>query len=137
MSHQAIGNLMQAVVNRFAEGGETLRAVRKARRGSVNGVQYIDDNSKCATGDFDVVAGTAWLFASKAMRDNPVDVLVIDEAGQLGLADALAASVSATNVILLGDPQQLPQVSQANHPNGSGGERARAFLGPRDPHLHR
>ena len=129
MSHQAIDNLMQAVVNRFAEGGETLRAVRKAKRGSVNGVQYIDDNSKCATGDFDVVAGTAWLFASKAMRDNPVDVLVIDEAGQLGLADTLAASVSATNVILLGDPQQLPQVSQANHPSGSGASALEHFLG--------
>ena len=63
--------------------------------------------------------GTAWLFASQAMRDNPVDVLVVDEAGQLGLADTLAATISATNVILLGDPQQLPQVSKASHPGGS------------------
>ena len=69
------------------------------------------------------------------MRDNPVDVLVVDEAGQLGLADTLAASISATNVILLGDPQQLPQVAKASHPNRSGvsalehllGEEARTF----------
>ncbi len=66
------------------------------------------------------MAGTSWLFASQAMRDNPVDVLIVDEAGQLALADTLAASISATNVILLGDPQQLPQVAQAAHPNRSG-----------------
>ena len=40
-----------------------------------------------------MVAGTTWLFASQAMRDNPVDVLIVDEAGQLGLADALAATM--------------------------------------------
>ena len=67
-----------------------------------------------------MLAGTPWFFASTAMRDNPVDVLVVDEAGQLGLADTLAATISAANVILLGDPQQLPQVSQASHPNGAG-----------------
>lgn len=54
------------------------------------------------------------------MRDHPVDVLIVDEAGQLGLADTLAASVSASDVILLGDPLQLPQVAQASHPNRSG-----------------
>jgi uncharacterized protein len=54
------------------------------------------------------------------MRAAPVDVLLIDEAGQMALADALAASTAAFNLILLGDPQQLPQVAQATHPNGSG-----------------
>ena len=122
MSHAAIDNLMQAVVDRFREEGErdTLRAVRKAKEGSVRGIRYVDDNANVARGDFNVVAGTTWLFASKPMRENPVDVLVVDEAGQLGLADTLAATISATNVILLGDPQQLPQVSQASHPGGAG-----------------
>ena len=54
------------------------------------------------------------------MADAPVDVLVIDEAGQLSLADALAASRAAHNLILLGDPLQLPQVAQASHLRGSG-----------------
>jgi len=122
MSHAAIDNLVQAVVDRFAEEGdsEQLRAVRKAKEGSVRGIRYVDDNANVARGDFNVVAGTTWLFASKPMRENPVDVLVVDEAGQLGLADTVAATISATNVILLGDPQQLPQVSQASHPGGSG-----------------
>jgi uncharacterized protein len=139
MSHNAIDNLTKDVANQFAKKGDTLRAVRKAKDGGpVIGVDYTDDNKKCATGEYDVIAGTPWLFASKPMREHPVDVLIIDEAGQLGLADTLAASISATNVILLGDPQQLPQVAQASHPNRCGvsalehllGEGARTF--PRD-----
>ena len=131
MSHAAIDNLMQAVVDRFeAEGdSENLRAVRKAKDGSVGGLRYIDDNRNVAEGDFNVIAGTTWLFASQAMRDNPVDVLVVDEAGQLGLADTVAATISATNVILLGDPQQLPQVSQATHPGGAGASALEHLLG--------
>jgi predicted RecB family nuclease len=119
MSHHAIDNLMEAVVERFDHDGDSLRAVRKAKHVVVKGVSYFDDNRRVAEGDFDVVAGTPWLFASSVMRDHPVDVLVVDEAGQLGLADTLAASISATNVVLLGDPQQLAQVSQAGHPAGA------------------
>ena len=48
-----------------------------------------------------MLAGTPWLLASSAMRDNPVDVLVVNDTGQLGLADTLAASISAKNVVLL------------------------------------
>jgi len=131
MSHAAIDNLMQAVVDRFDAEGESghLRAVRKAKGGSVDGVQYVDDNPKVAGGDFNVIAGTTWLFASQAMRENPVDVLVVDEAGQLGLADTVAATISATNVILLGDPQQLPQVAQASHPGGAGASALEHLLG--------
>ncbi len=128
MSHAAIDNLMQAVVDRFeAEGdAENLRAVRKAKDGPVAGVRYLDDNRNVAEGDFNVIAGTTWLFASQAMRDHPVDVLVVDEAGQLGLADTLAATISATNVILLGDPQQLPQVAAGEPSRWRGCERAGA-----------
>ena len=45
-----------------------------------------------------------------------LDLLVIDEAGQFSLAHTLAVSVSAKRLLLLGDPQQLPQVSQGAHP---------------------
>jgi len=129
MSHKAIDNLMEAVADRFAKEDVELRAVRKAVGGSVDGVDYINDNSKCAAGPYDVIAGTSWLFASEAMRSAPVDVLVIDEAGQLGLADTLSASISASNVLLLGDPQQLPQVAQASHPNRSGVSALEHLLG--------
>jgi predicted RecB family nuclease len=131
MSHAAIDNLMTATVERFEEEGDIdeLRAARRAKSGPVKKVTYVDQNGACAEGEFNVIAGTPWLFASSAMRENPVDVLIIDEAGQLGLADTLAASISATNVILLGDPQQLPQVSQASHPNGAGASGLEHLLG--------
>ena len=63
------------------------------------------------------------------MSDAPVDVLVIDEAGQLALADAVVASRSARNVILLGDPLQLAQVSKATHPDGAGASVLEHVLG--------
>ncbi|AHH99448.1 TM0106 family RecB-like putative nuclease [Kutzneria viridogrisea] len=66
-----------------------------------------------------LVGGTAWTFANAALRAEPFDVLVIDEAGQFALADALAVSMCARNLVLLGDPQQLPQVVQGTHPAGA------------------
>ena len=46
--------------------------------------------------------------------------LIVDEAGQLALADVLAVGTAARSLVLLGDPNQLPQVSQGSHPEGSG-----------------
>lgn len=64
-----------------------------------------------------VVGGTAWDFANPArVPRGSLDLLVVDEAGQFSLASTIAASVCAENVLLLGDPQQLPQVSQGSHP---------------------
>jgi uncharacterized protein len=74
------------------------------------------------------VAGTAWLFAPQSM-DETLDYLVIDEAGQVSLADALAMGTSARNLILLGDPLQLAQVSQGTHPNGAGASVLGHLLG--------
>ncbi|MET1052232.1 MAG: TM0106 family RecB-like putative nuclease [Mycetocola sp.] len=64
-----------------------------------------------------VLGGTAWDFSNKArVPRHSLDLLVIDEAGQYSLAFTIAASVAASNLLLLGDPQQLPQVSQGLHP---------------------
>ncbi|QDZ14546.1 TM0106 family RecB-like putative nuclease [Humibacter ginsenosidimutans] len=64
-----------------------------------------------------VVGGTAWDFANPArVPVHSLDLLVIDEAGQFSLASTAAAAVAARNLLLLGDPQQLPQVSQGLHP---------------------
>lgn len=64
-----------------------------------------------------VVGGTGWDFANAArIPRKSLDLLVIDEAGQFSLASTIAASVAARNLLLLGDPQQLPQVSQGKHP---------------------
>src|SRR5205823_9072596 len=67
-----------------------------------------------------LLAGTAWLFAHHDFDEaGLIDTLVIDEAGQVSLADALAMGTAARNVILLGDPLQLAQVSQGAHPAGT------------------
>lgn len=64
-----------------------------------------------------VIGGTAWDFCNvKRVPRGSLDLLVIDEAGQFSLASTIAVSVAARNLLLLGDPQQLPQVSQALHP---------------------
>jgi len=71
-----------------------------------------------ADGTVNVVGATAWLWAREDMA-NSVDVLFIDEAGQMSLADTVAASLCATNLVLLGDPQQLDQPLQGTHPPGA------------------
>ncbi|GAB3390960.1 TM0106 family RecB-like putative nuclease [Humibacter soli] len=64
-----------------------------------------------------VIGGTAWDFSNPArVPARSLDLLVIDEAGQFSLASTSAAAVAARNLLLLGDPQQLPQVSQGLHP---------------------
>jgi len=64
-----------------------------------------------------VIGGTAWDFSNPNRFDRrALDLLVVDEAGQFSLAYTIAASVAARNLLLLGDPQQLPQVSQGTHP---------------------
>ncbi|WP_022904674.1 ATP-binding protein, partial [Curtobacterium sp. B8] len=74
--------------------------------------------SSCAeTGTGGVVGGTAWTFANETtIARRSLDLLVVDEAGQFSLAPTIASSIAATRLLLLGDPQQLPQVSQGSHP---------------------
>lgn len=74
--------------------------------------------SSCeASGTGGVVGGTAWTFANETtIARRSLDLLVVDEAGQFSLAPTIASSVAATRLLLLGDPQQLPQVSQGSHP---------------------
>lgn len=69
-------------------------------------------------GSAKVAAGSAWLWAREEMA-NSVDVLFVDEAGQMSLANVLAASPSATSIVLLGDPQQLDQPQKGVHPLGA------------------
>ena len=70
-----------------------------------------------ATGEANLAAGTAWLWAREEMA-GAVDVLVIDEAGQTSLANTLAVCQAAPSLVLLGDPRQLDQPIQGVHPPG-------------------
>ncbi|GIG35559.1 TM0106 family RecB-like putative nuclease [Cellulomonas pakistanensis] len=64
-----------------------------------------------------VVGGTLWdLTHPDRLPAGGFDLLVVDEAGQFSLANTFAVAPAARNLLLLGDPQQLPQVSQGHHP---------------------
>jgi len=69
-------------------------------------------------GRANLAAGTAWLWASPRMVAS-VDVLFVDEAGQISLANVLAMAQAAESIVLLGDPQQLDQPLQGSHPPGA------------------
>ncbi|GGG99203.1 TM0106 family RecB-like putative nuclease [Pseudarthrobacter polychromogenes] len=63
-----------------------------------------------------LVGGTAWTMTGKEVPAGSLDLLMIDEAGQFSLANTLAVARAAKRLLLLGDPQQLPQVTQGAHP---------------------
>ncbi len=81
-----------------------------------------------AADEVDVVGGTAWLWASDKLVGS-VHVLVIDEAGQFSLANAVAVSAATESLVLLGDPQQLDQPTQGTHPPGAGRSALAHLLG--------
>jgi uncharacterized protein len=113
-----IGNLLEAVGKR----GASVRALQKAEdHQRWDGIVECTDSAKDVEEryeEFDVIAGTAWLWARPGIAGS-VDVLVVDEAGQMSLADVLAVSGATTQLVLLGDPQQLAQPSKGSHPEGA------------------
>ena len=126
-SWAAIDNLLKKTIE-FSDN-QTMNSVKAARlfaelpqeRIQSNSVEYLKNKTGELFNDYNLVASTTWFFSKDGFSDeNNFDYLVIDEAGQLSLADALAISSSAQNIILLGDPQQLPQVNVASHQAGSG-----------------
>lgn len=66
-----------------------------------------------------VMGTTAWGFARPDM-ENQLDYLFIDEAGQVSVANLIAMSRSAKNLVIMGDQMQLGQPSQGSHPAESG-----------------
>lgn len=83
-------------------------------------IVQVTDSKKAieALNEGKIVGGTAWLWSDNNSNDM-LDYLFIDEAGQMSLSQALAASRAAKNIILLGDPQQLEQPQKGSHPEGS------------------
>ena len=86
------------------------------------GISETTKNDKALTAlhkrEAQVLGGTTWLWASSEAA-NAVDVLFVDEAGQMSLANVLAVSPAARNIVMLGDPQQLEQPQKGSHPEGT------------------
>lgn len=120
-SHKAINNLLAEVMKAAAERGVQVDGCRKisddAQR--FEGFVNCDDNGEVWGSSHACVAGTAWLFADER-ADQRLDLLFVDEAGQVSLANLVAAGTSAKNIVLLGDQMQLAQPVQGAHPGRSG-----------------
>ena len=122
-SHKAIHNLLDEVERVAAERGVSFLGVKKSTKDDpeteYHGAHFVNDEKTLARDDADLVAGTAWAFGAAAM-DQRLDYLFIDEAGQVSLPAAIAVMTSARNVVLLGDPLQLSQVTHTDHPGDVG-----------------
>lgn len=119
-SHAVVQNLLEVVERCAHEQGRTFAGIYKGEGyDSPHGLIDETDANAGVDDDHQLVAGTAWLFARPDHRE-AFDLIFIDEAGQFSLANAAAVALAANSVVLLGDPQQLPQVTQADHPDGSG-----------------
>ncbi len=81
-----------------------------------------------ASGALDLVGGTAWTWSTERFADT-LDVLVVDEAGQMSLANVLAISRAAKNLVLFGDPAQLEQPQKGVHPPGADASALEHLLG--------
>ncbi|HLS46425.1 MAG TPA: TM0106 family RecB-like putative nuclease [Ornithinicoccus sp.] len=127
-SHAVIAHLMEGV---------GLPGVRKGTRKSEPEamVRVVTDNKvvvRAVAEGATLIGGTAWMWAREEFAGS-VDVLVVDEAGQFALANALAVAQAATRgIVLLGDPQQLPQVVQGTHPYGAGRSSLQHLIGDQE-----
>lgn len=125
VSHKVIRNLLDAVVEAAEEEGVTIDCVHKVTKERAAEHPRIRERTGNAAilgaltkGEAQVAGGTAWLWAREEFFEC-VDVLFVDEAGQMALANVLAVAQAANNVVLLGDPQQLEQPQQGSHPAGT------------------
>jgi predicted RecB family nuclease len=135
-SHKAAHNLVHAVEKAAFARGISFTGVHKdsgdedsySSRLAESYVTSELDNASALDETNRLVSGTPWLF-SRPEAEGAFDVLVVDEAGQLALADAIACARAADNLVLLGDPLQLAQISQGSHPPGIGRSVLEHLLG--------
>jgi predicted RecB family nuclease len=121
-SHKVIRNLLDEVVTAARSEGIAIECIQKisdkeddrpALRFTTDNALFLDAlHSDCRVG-----GATAWFWA-RTDAASSVDVLFIDEAAQMSLANVLAVSQAAKSIVLLGDPRQLEQPVQGSHPDG-------------------
>jgi predicted RecB family nuclease len=127
-SHKVISNLLSSITKAACEDGVKIAIVQRADKDHEDRcvddmIEAAENNdlvlAKLESGAAQIAAGTSWLWSPEKMA-NKVDVLFVDEAGQMSLANVLAVSQAASSVVLLGDPQQLDQPQKGVHPEGTG-----------------
>jgi uncharacterized protein len=113
-SHAVVEHLMNSV----KKINPDIPMAKKGQSAKTQPSYHVDDVGVWALGKTSgyVIGGTVWTYSRDEIRLLGLDLIVIDEAGQFSLANSLAVISAAHRALLLGDPQQLPQVSQGKHP---------------------
>jgi uncharacterized protein len=125
-SHKAINNFLQALDVAADKANAPFRGAKKSDPNddsthytptadvSKSSISNRFKGAEFSLENLDVIAGTPWFFIDTRFEQQ-LDYLIVDEASQLSLAHLVAAGLSAKNLILIGDPQQLPQPLQGQH----------------------
>ena len=122
-SHKAILTLLIEVVAASTEDPIKIGHLpsKKDVEETTPGIMNMADNGPAretlGASEINVLGGTTWMWSREEFKD-AVDVLFVDEAGQMSLANVVAASHAADSIVLLGDPQQLEQPIKGSHPEG-------------------
>ena len=123
-SHKAIHNLLDMIEKMADKFGVNFQGIKKSSAGNAESVysgKFIqsEDDSDNISMTASLLAGSAWLFAHERF-DRHLDYLVIDEAGQVSVANVVAMGTAARDIVLVGDQMQLGQPIQGVHPGEAG-----------------
>jgi predicted RecB family nuclease len=121
-SHKVIRHLLDKSLEAAAEQLVAIQCLQKVsdEPASLPGLQLTTKNPEFIDGlanGSQVGGATGWFWA-RPDAAGIVDVLFVDEAAQMSLANVLAVSQAAESIVLLGDPRQLEQPLQGSHPDG-------------------
>jgi uncharacterized protein len=136
LSHKVIRKLLDEVVDAAHEADfDGLKCMQRSdEQEDTAHIAVARDNAvplrALRSGAANVVGGTSWLWARPEFFE-AVDVLFIDEAGQMALADVIAVAQAAKNLVLIGDPQQLERPLKGSHPPGAEKSALQHLLGER------
>jgi hypothetical protein len=130
-SHKAINHLMGGALDEAVRRGLRVTAMKKCSQGNLDSnllhagsatvsVLNEGDGALVWGSGADLIGGTVWFFSDRPDEVEPLDYLFVDEAGQVALANLVAAGIHAHNLVLLGDQMQLGQPIQGVHPGRSG-----------------
>ncbi|MGN7752955.1 TM0106 family RecB-like putative nuclease [Sinorhizobium sp. 22678] len=124
-SHKVIRNLIDKTIEVAKKDGIKIQSGQKlsSKAEDTDDIRFYRDNAQAvsamATGDVQLMGATSFFWAREDAAGS-VDVLFVDEAAQMSLANVLAVSQAGPTLVLLGDPQQLEQPTQGTHPDGTG-----------------
>lgn len=142
-SHQVIVHLMERALKLAAAEGLSIGAhhLREDKGDEKNeqdeadvrpafsvGKDYGAVLARLKSAELQLVGGTSFAW-SRAEYQGSVDVLIVDEAAQVALANVVAVSAAAPALLLFGDPAQLEQPQRGVHPPGAGVSALEHLLG--------